>query len=145
MNFRCKDAKAIMSQVVCPKPRRAGPSNFNSPSMAVPLRFHTRDDAESKPVAELLGAILKEDFQADRCANLSSSPPFFLGSPPCRAPNPLVRDARFGVEKLNFVCVPPSESASPRSAQAKEHFGKKQVAVRVEGFDCSSPRAVAMA
>ncbi|KAI3451766.1 hypothetical protein Pfo_008431 [Paulownia fortunei] len=140
----CEDPMA-MGRVVCPKPRRAGPSNVNSPTM-VPLRFHIRNEAESKPGAELLGLILrKEDFQAERCATLSSSPPFFFGSPPCRTPNPLVQDAHFGVEKLTFICKSPTDSASPRSSHAREQFGKKQAAVRVEGFDCQSSRAVAMA
>ncbi|KAL6498142.1 hypothetical protein OROGR_028539 [Orobanche gracilis] len=125
----CKNSKTIMGQVVCPKPRRVGPSNLSSPSMAAPLRHRICDEAESKTGAELLGVIFKEDFQA----NLSSSPPFFFGSPPCRAPNPLVQDARFGVEKANFILKSPAESGSP------------QAVLRVEGFDCPSTRAVAMA
>ncbi|KAL3630340.1 hypothetical protein CASFOL_023324 [Castilleja foliolosa] len=129
-----------MSQVLRPKPRRAGLSNFNTSFPALVLS----DDAESKPVAELLGpthlTLIPNDFQTDRYAKLSSSPPFIFGSPPCRAHNPLVNDACFGIEKLSFKRVSPKESA-----HTKEHFGKKQVGVRVEGFDCSTARAVALA
>ncbi|CAA0839609.1 Unknown protein [Striga hermonthica] len=126
----CKDPKAITGQVVCPKPRRAGPS------VVVPLRSRLRDDAESKPGSELLGLILKDDFQR------SVSPPFFFGSPPCRASNPLVQDARFGIDpnKLSSIRNSPDESAH----HAREQLGKEQAAVRIEGFDCPNTRAVAM-
>ncbi|KAK6150980.1 hypothetical protein DH2020_015912 [Rehmannia glutinosa] len=128
----CEDPMA-MGRVVCPKPRRA---NVYSPSM-VPLRFHIRNDAESKSGAELLGLILKEDFQ--------SSPPFFFGSPPCRTQNPVVQDAHFGVENLTFIRNSPTDSVSPRSAHGREQLGKKQAVVRIEGFDCPNHRAVATA
>ncbi|CAA0817277.1 Unknown protein [Striga hermonthica] len=126
----CKDAKAIMGQVVCPKPRRAGPS------MVVPLRSRMCDDAESKPGAEMLGLILKDDFQG------SVSPPFFFGSPPCRASNPVVQDASFGTEpnKLSSIRKCPNDSAE----NARKQLGKEQAAVRIEGFDCPNTRAVAM-
>ncbi|XP_011099555.1 uncharacterized protein LOC105177941 [Sesamum indicum] len=132
----CCENPMAMGRVICPKPRRPGQSNINSPAM-VPLRFHIRNDAESKPAAELLGLILcKEDFKAERCATPSSSPPFLFGSPPCRTANPLVQDAHFGVERLTNMHRTPTDLALPRSPHAREQFGKKQATVRVVGFHC---------
>ena len=78
-------------------------------------------------------------------AQVASSPPFFCGSPPSRAANPVVQDARFGDEKLApFLAFPnpsPSGLSSPSSSARKGgcvrmKFGLKPAAVRVEGFDC---------
>ncbi|KAL3813252.1 hypothetical protein ACJIZ3_014520 [Penstemon smallii] len=135
-----------MGRVVCPKPRRAEPSNLNNSMMT--LRFLMRNDVDafdSKPGPDLLDLILrKEDFEAERCSAVSSSPPFFFGSPPCRAPNPIAQDAHFGVEKPTTVCSSPSDSASPPSSHARVKFGKKQATVRVEGFDCRGSRVFPM-
>ncbi|KAK6152880.1 hypothetical protein DH2020_012519 [Rehmannia glutinosa] len=132
-----------MGRVVCPKPRRVGPSNFNN--SVAPLS----NDAvafDSKPGAELLDLILrKEGYEAERCSTVSSSPPFFFGSPPCRAPNPVVQDAHFRVEKLPTLVSSPSDSASLPLAHSRAKFGNKQAAVRVEGFDCQNSCFVAMA
>ncbi|KAL3844877.1 hypothetical protein ACJIZ3_002280 [Penstemon smallii] len=143
----CCGNPMTMGRVVCPKPRRAGTSNFNNPMM--PLRFHTRNDVEafdSKPGAELLDLIpRKVDYEAERYTTVSSSPPFFFGSPPCRAPNPLVQDSHFGVKKPTSICSSPSDSASPPSAHDRVKLGKKQAAaVRVEGFDCGDNRVITM-
>jgi len=74
---------------------------------------------------------------------VASSPPFFCGSPPGRAANPLVQDARFGDEKLcpTLLISSPSGLLSPSSASRKGgcvrmSFGLKPAAVRVDGFDC---------
>ncbi|KAL3640437.1 hypothetical protein CASFOL_015405 [Castilleja foliolosa] len=138
----CFDKSMAMGRVVCPKPRRVGPSNFNS---AMPLRFHIRNDPvafDSKPEAELLDLILhKEGYEAER-----SSPPFLFGSPPCRAPNPVVQDAHFRVEQIPTTISSPSDSVSPPSARSRVKFGNKAAAaVRVEGFDCQSSCCAAMA
>ena len=75
----------------------------------------------------------------------SSPPPFFCGSPPSRAANPLTQDARFRDEKVAsfqaFPFPPPSSFTSPSSSTRKGgcvrmNFGLKPAAVRVEGFDC---------
>ncbi|KAL6507522.1 hypothetical protein OROGR_023717 [Orobanche gracilis] len=134
----CCDNSMAMGRVVCPKPRRVCPSNFNS---VMPMRFHTRNDAvtfDSNSAAELLDLILrKEGYEADRCAVASSSPPFFFGSPPCRAPNPVVQDAQFRAEQPTTTVSSPSGSATqPSTAHSRVKFGNIQAAVRVEGFDC---------
>ncbi|XP_073148055.1 uncharacterized protein [Henckelia pumila] len=140
----CEDPMA-MGRVVCPKPRRVGPSNLHSSIM--PLRFRIRNDVEacdSIPGGELLDLILRKDYKAEQCAALASSPPFFFGSPPCRAANPVVQDSHFGVENRASKCYSPSNPARPSSAHPKVEFEEKRAAVRVEGFDCQGSR-VAMA
>jgi hypothetical protein len=84
---------------------------------------------------------------------VASSPPFFFGSPPSRAANPLAQDARFGDEKLNPVSPslsPFLPSASPSRVKGgggcgRVNFGLKPAAVRVEGFDCQNSSIPAMA
>ncbi|KAL8472579.1 hypothetical protein ACS0TY_029058 [Phlomoides rotata] len=118
----CEDSPP-MCRVVCPKPRRAAP-----------LKSHIRNDAASKAGAELLGQIHRKDkFEAEQCATLSSSPPFFFGSPPCRTRNPVVQDEHFRVEKLSFIH---EALNTERPAHARKQLGEKQAFVRVEGFDC---------
>ncbi|XP_007033265.2 PREDICTED: uncharacterized protein LOC18602053 [Theobroma cacao] len=130
--------------VVCPKPRRIGVLANNPIG---PLRLHMSHQAEvsdSKAGAELLDIILKkEDFGTEQSATqVASSPPFFCGSPPSRAANPLVQDARFGEERLaalSTLQIPSPSSQSPSARKGgcvRMKFGLKPAAVRVEGFDC---------
>ncbi|KAL8549795.1 hypothetical protein ACS0TY_008577 [Phlomoides rotata] len=141
----CCENQIATGRVVCPKPRRVGPSNFNN-SMT-PLRFPMRNSAEaldSKLAAGLLDlSLCKEGFEAEGCGTVSSSsPPFYFGSPPCRAQNPIVQDDHFRVQKHGSTVSSPSDSSS---AHNRVKSGYKQAAVRVEGFDCQSSRVVAMA
>ncbi|KAG7017916.1 hypothetical protein SDJN02_19782, partial [Cucurbita argyrosperma subsp. argyrosperma] len=81
-------------------------------------------------------------------SHVASSPPYFSGSPPSRASNPLIQDARFGDERVSPMAALPAYSpsglSSPSSASSKGggcarmKFGLKPAAVRVEGFDCLS-------
>ncbi|KAI5339134.1 hypothetical protein L3X38_018406 [Prunus dulcis] len=128
--------------VVCPKPRRVGILS-NSPIR--PLRWqmssHQSEFSDSKAGAELLDLILrKEGYGLEQSLNdVASSPPYFCGSPPSRASNPLIQDARFGDEKFTPVSASPSPStlSSPRKAGCvRMKYGLKPAAVRVEGFDC---------
>ncbi|WCJ25374.1 hypothetical protein M5689_007262 [Euphorbia peplus] len=133
--------------VVCPKPRRVV-NLANNPIR--PMRWHMGYQAEfsdSKAGAELLDLILmKGGHGAEQAANqVATSPPYFCGSPPTRASNPLTQDARFGDEKiapLSPLSIPsPSGISSPTSSSrkggcARMNYGLKPAAVRVEGFDC---------
>ncbi|CAG7878550.1 hypothetical protein BRARA_E03570 [Brassica rapa] len=132
------------SSVVCPKPRRVG---ILSSNVLRPFRLlHSSqsgavDVCDSKAGADLLDIILRKDETLS--AVVASSPPFFLGSPPSRASNPLAQDARFGDDKRNPISPSPSLS-SPSSSSSRVKgggcgrvkFGIKQAAVRVEGFNC---------
>ncbi|KAF3567589.1 hypothetical protein DY000_02014721 [Brassica cretica] len=64
------------------------------------------DICEFKAGADLLDIFRRKE---ETLSGVASSPPFFLGSPPCRTSNPLARDAQFGDSKLNLV----SPSLSP--------------------------------
>ncbi|XP_027353176.1 uncharacterized protein LOC113863703 isoform X2 [Abrus precatorius] len=132
--------------VICPKPRRVGVL-MNVPIR--PLRWHLSQQAEgsdSKGGAELLDIILKRESYGEEFGNqVPSSPPYFCGSPPVRAANPLTQDARFGDEEhaiLSTISSPSSllspSSASRKGGCARMKFGLKPAAVRVEGFDCLS-------
>ncbi|KAI3780204.1 hypothetical protein L2E82_10175 [Cichorium intybus] len=147
----------MMNGVVCPKPRRLcllNPSmkesiiSTSSPRIQHHYPIHQTEMRESKSRMELLDMILtKECYGAEKANNVvPSSPPFFCGSPPSRAANPVVQDAQFGNENPN----PPSPAieASPSSRKnggscARGKFGQKCPAVRVEGFNCRGISAVA--
>ncbi|KAL0423985.1 UNVERIFIED_CONTAM: hypothetical protein Sradi_0933300 [Sesamum radiatum] len=140
----CCDNPMAMGRVFCPKPRRVRPSNSNN--TVLPLRFRLRNDVvvfDSKPGAEFLDFIIREDsFEEEPCAAVSSSPPFLIGSPPCRTGNPLVQDAHFRVEKRTTTVSSPSDSDSVSSTHSRVKFEDKQTALRVEGFGSQSSRVV---
>ncbi|KAK6925254.1 hypothetical protein RJ641_009580 [Dillenia turbinata] len=133
-----------MESVVCPKPRRLG---FVHPSIHDPIRpskFHhpTIQFTEiCDSSTELLDFILsKGSYGSERSTNqVASSPPFFCGSPPSRAPNPLVQDARFINERVPPLSPVPILTTSPRKGGSiRVKFGHKPAPVRIEGFDCLS-------
>ncbi|KAJ0232600.1 hypothetical protein HA466_0288490 [Hirschfeldia incana] len=112
----CKiEQNAFMSRedpVVCPKPRRVCLLSDNN--LIHSLRFHMSqaaiDFCDSKAGAELLDIIrTKEEDKGTLGQLLSSPPPYFLGSPPSRAVNPLAHDARFRDDKLTQLSFPSSQ------------------------------------
>ncbi|GAB4827875.1 hypothetical protein Ancab_034759 [Ancistrocladus abbreviatus] len=135
--------------VVCPKPRRLG---FFASNPTMSLRWLRRNPpaelCDSKEGPELLDLILmKEGYGSEKSPReISSTPPFFCGSPPSRVSNPLVHDAQFGDLKLSPLSTlqfaSPSSASSPSSAHkggcSRMQLGLKPAAVRVEGFDCLS-------
>ncbi len=138
---------SISGGVVCPKPRRLGLLNpcFNDPIR--PPRWHSNGQQtevyDSKAGTELLDMILtKGGYGVEKPNNspVPSSPPFFCGSPPSRASNPVIQDAQFGNDRLTPV-TPVLESSLSSSTRksggcVRVKFGQKPVAVRVEGFNC---------
>ncbi|XP_008799239.1 uncharacterized protein LOC103713954 [Phoenix dactylifera] len=133
--------------VVCPKPRRLTQLAAGVDPLR-PLRWHAGTQVEplcdSKAGMELLDIFLTKGGEASPVA---SPPPFFCGSPPSRASNPLVHDARFGEEKpagpslLPHAVIPSGSPAAPATSASRKgcgptKFGLKPAAMRIEGFDC---------
>ncbi|PKA63525.1 hypothetical protein AXF42_Ash005420 [Apostasia shenzhenica] len=117
--------------VLCPKPRRIVPRALRWQSS------HHAQPYDSDPRVEFLDFFLSKGGES-----LSMSPPF-CGSPPTRAANPVVRDARFGEDRPVGPLPLPATVAggspmSPRGngACSRTKFGLKPAAVRIEGFDC---------
>ncbi|CAJ2673369.1 unnamed protein product [Trifolium pratense] len=74
----------------------------------------------------------------------SSPPPYFLGSPPVRASNPLMKDEQFGCVEQILQSTSPCGSSSPSSPFRKGgcvrmKFGDKSAKVRVVGFESHLP------
>ncbi|KAG7021608.1 hypothetical protein SDJN02_15334 [Cucurbita argyrosperma subsp. argyrosperma] len=129
-----------MESVVCPKPRRLV---LQTPNDNDPIRAHRwpishTKTGNSKAGAELLDMILtKESYGETYSQQLGTSPPFFWGSPPSRASNPLVQDEQFGNRNNMYQASegPPSPSTR-KGGCARMKFGHRPAAVRIEGFDC---------
>ncbi|KAK4791365.1 hypothetical protein SAY86_031778 [Trapa natans] len=138
--------------VVCPKPRRLGllTATISDHPMR-PLWWRPSNQVEpydSQAGVDALDIILtKEGGYSIDYMQVASPPPFFCGSPPSRVSNPLIKDDRFGDEKVLGISplspitgpssgLPSSPSSSSRKGSCVwANFGSKP-AVRIEGFDC---------
>lgn len=152
------------SGVVCPKPRRVG-AFFKSPSAFEPVRppclvqfGHQSEACDSEAGNELLDIILTKGGRhgnSDERPSFQMEPssPFFSGSPPSRASNPLIQDAHFGREFFDpfsptIESLPPQQSSAtppPLPSSSRKNggggcgmkFGSNQApARRIEGFNC---------
>ncbi|KAL3512249.1 hypothetical protein ACH5RR_024966 [Cinchona calisaya] len=129
---------ACPNGVVCPKPRR--PASF------LPIINPQVEACESRAAGtELLDIILaKGSYGAEKNSfQVASSPPFFNGSPPVRASNPLIQDEQFVIGKVSPVSSSMGSSASPSSrktgsggSSGRVKCGTKPAPVRIEGFNC---------
>lgn len=133
----------MVDSVVCPKPRRLSALNPSLNDSIRPFRYfnhYQSEIGESQAASELLDLILiKGDSGGGERSirQLASSPPFFSGSPPSRASNPVIQDEQFGNSKVGpFSPVPMSAGRNGGCVRMKS--GDKPVAVRIEGFDCLS-------
>ncbi|BAT72785.1 hypothetical protein VIGAN_01022200 [Vigna angularis var. angularis] len=137
-----------MESVICPKPRRLGLMNHSSINTHIrPFRhpISYQSEVEDSGVgAELLDIILpRESCYLARSGGqvVASSPPFFCGSPPSRASNPVIQDEQFGNGNFSpfgngsFSPFTETSSSSARGCVPMK-FGQTQAAVRIEGFDC---------
>lgn len=133
--------------VVCPKPRRLSIFNPSVPDHVRPCRWSSNsyiqtEMADSKTGTELLDIVLaKGGYGHEKPSNqLASSPPYFCGSPPVRASNPVIQDAQFNKEKQAPLSpAPPSPSSRIGGGGCvRMKFVHKPAAVRIEGFDCLS-------
>ncbi|KAK4350015.1 hypothetical protein RND71_029328 [Anisodus tanguticus] len=151
---------SVSDGVVCPKPRRIGlfnssyvqPNEPIRPSRFLQINNQQSEACDMKAGTELLDIILTKGNYDMETPNfdMASSPPFFFGSPPSRASNPVIQDSEFS--NNNFVPIlaipgggaapsPPPPSASPHKKGggcAPVKFGITPAAVRIEGFNCRS-------
>ncbi|KAL2479083.1 hypothetical protein Fot_48097 [Forsythia ovata] len=141
--------RADSDYVVCPKPRRFGlPLQFDepirSPSRLLHINNEQSEACDAKAGTELLDIILMKGSCGYTRSNfqVASSPPFFSGSPPTRASNPVIQDEQFGNDNFNPLSPAPEASPPPPSSARKSggcvrvSFGHKPATVRIEGFNC---------
>lgn len=130
-----RQAEGIDDKVICPMPRRVAAVTFTKAEVLKPF-WQQRSMSPRAVDCEANHEILEIFLSKNSCGNSPSfgcSPPYFTGSPPCRAGNPLVRDVEFSHQRplpapvmamqSKSAAVVPTYRASPR--------------IRVEGFDCS--------
>ncbi|KAA0058074.1 uncharacterized protein E5676_scaffold629G00560 [Cucumis melo var. makuwa] len=130
-----------MESVVCPKPRRLVFQTLpdNDPITAYRWPVSHPNTGNSRAGAEFLDMILtKESYGENFSHQLATSPPFFWGSPPSRASNPLVQDEQFGNGNNTIYqpCEGPPSPSTRKGGCARTKFGHRPAAVRIEGFDC---------
>lgn len=130
----------VSKGVVCPKPRRSGANErFNTNATLLQINQEV-EVCDLKAGTELLDLILTKGRYDVEYSNAN---PFFCGSPPSRASNPLIQDVNFGND--NFIPIQPfPESALPFSSSSRVtgggcvpmKFGNNSAPVRIDGFNC---------
>ncbi|CAN8260637.1 unnamed protein product [Cochlearia groenlandica] len=148
MSFDQSRRSVPFDPIACPKPRRFSLLANNALTPFRLLSCQSEPEAayvcDSKAGDDLLDIIRCKEVTL---SDVASTPPFFFGSPPSRATNPLAQDVRFGDEKLKPISpslsrfLPsPSQSQSPSRINGggcgRAKFGLEPAAVRVEGFNC---------
>ncbi|XP_048330891.2 uncharacterized protein LOC125422774 [Ziziphus jujuba] len=138
----------MVGSVVCPKPRRLGLLNPSINEQIRPFRYpiiqNQSEIGDTQEGTELLDIILTKGNSTEKPSNqVASSPPYFCGSPPSRASNPVIQDERFGICKVGGPLSPapapaPPSPTSRKGGCARLKFGHKPATVRIEGFDCLS-------
>ncbi|KZV16020.1 hypothetical protein F511_14386 [Dorcoceras hygrometricum] len=129
----------VSDGVVCPKPRRVGglPLHFHDP-----VKYHSRllqiknsptDVYDARAGTVLLDITQSKGSSGSEKSNfqVASSPPFFTGSPPSRASNPVILDEQFGNDDTN-----PLSPALMSGGCAQGSRDSKPAPVRIEGFHC---------
>ncbi|XAR51285.1 hypothetical protein NMG60_11005879 [Bertholletia excelsa] len=138
--------------VACPRPRRIGALNpFPLVSQQIVSTIRSVNDRSLTEIAdsvagEVLDVILTEDSCSAGKSNalVASSPPFFFGTPPSRASNPLIRDLQFCSHdyapspQASFLAMPSPSTSRKSGSCTPITFGQKPAAVRIEGFNCFS-------
>ncbi|KAG9131266.1 hypothetical protein Leryth_006122 [Lithospermum erythrorhizon] len=127
--FMCQ--KQQQNGVVCTKPRRAeGEINHHIEAYGV------------KAGNELVDLILSKDACGGKKPNfhVALSPPFYNGSPPTRASNPVIQDEQFRTSKLNMnpsMIEPLASSASRLSGGGCVPVRNQTLTPerRIEGFN----------
>ncbi|XP_074374464.1 uncharacterized protein LOC141714867 [Apium graveolens] len=125
--------------VLCPRPRR------------VPC-FGSDSKCQSELNDFRLGILdmifIKENNNPENSYQVPCSPPFLMGSPPCRASNPVTQDVQFGNQKLNLLSPTVEYSTSSKHKNSKRSLARrkqKPAAVRIEGFNIRSNCSISSA
>lgn len=120
-------------KVICPKPQRVAVANLRSVDFIKPIRQVRSMSPMAIDGSEAGCEILEIFLSKNSYGDFGCSPPFFAGSPPSRAANPLVRDTQF--------LHPHAYPVATVQAKVKVSQGapiRANPSVRIEGFDCSS-------
>ncbi|KAH7299325.1 hypothetical protein KP509_24G005600 [Ceratopteris richardii] len=127
-----RSAEGADEKLICPKPQRLAVANLRSVDFIKPIR-QVRSVSPVVIDSNDAGCEILEIFLSKNSCygDFGRSPPYFSGSPPSRAANPLVRDKHF----LHPSAYPISTSQVKVSLVAPN---RENPLVRVEGFDCSS-------
>lgn len=120
-------------KIICPKPQRVAVTTLRSADFIKPIR----QLRSMSPIAldgsdagcEIMEIFLSKNSHGES-PKFGCSPPYFSGSPPSRAANPLVRDTQFLHPHVYPVAAPQAKVPTGPSHRASP-------SVRVEGFDCS--------
>ncbi|KAL0431068.1 UNVERIFIED_CONTAM: hypothetical protein Sradi_0732800 [Sesamum radiatum] len=128
----------VADGVVCPKPLCFVLLNSLC-SFCFLVSNQQSEACEAKAGMELLEIIrMKESCGFERSNfQVASSPPFFTGSPPSRASNPIVQDAQFRSDN-GYPFSPLFEAPSSTrkgGGCVRTNFGPKPAPVRIEGFN----------
>lgn len=161
VSFRsARQVDRIDDKVICPMPRRVATVSFSTGEPIKP--FWQRRSVPPTLDCEANHEILEIFLSKNSCVNSTNfgcSPPYFSGSPPCRAGNPIVRDVEFSHQRRSPL--PASIIHGNTVAQDVEFFSKRPSSplpatimqkksvvttstyraspcVRVEGFECPS-------
>eukprot|EP00249_Psilotum_nudum_P008921 c21595_g1_i2 orf=660-1154(-) len=134
--------------VICPKPRRVAFGISSVTDIVTPAprpRSQGSLAAEADAGGELLDILFRKD--AAETGSCCSSWPFFTGSPPSRASNPLIHDVQFTQKRLpppplimpakSSLGSPFGTNSSLKNSSCSVPFGANP-SVRVEGFVSAS-------
>lgn len=130
----------VAEGVFCPKPRRIGGPLMRSSTRLLHITNRQSEACNANAGAELLDIIrMKGNYDSETSSfQMASSPPFFAGSPPSRASNPIIQDENFGNDNgspLSPMLEAPS-STRKSGGCVRVNFGSKPAPVRIEGFNC---------
>lgn len=122
-------------KIICPKPQRVAVTNLRSADFIKPicqLRSVSPIAVDSSDAGCEIMEIFLSKYSHGESPKFGCSPPYFSGSPPSRAANPLVRDTQF-VHRHAYHHHPVATTA-----QVKVPTGPRaNPSVRIEGFECS--------
>lgn len=135
-----RSSESAEEKIICPKPQRVTVTSFRSVEFIKPIR-QLKSVSPTAVDGSDVGCEIMEIFRSKNChgdsPKIGRSPPYFSGSPPSRATNPLVQDTQFlhphAYPRATPQLSPPKKFSTSGSLRASP-------SVRIEGFECSSGR-----